>query len=155
MRTFGVLVGLGVLVVAAVVAIATVLSLSNETSWTELEAGECFDLAGAVDDADGDLAAVFAVDTLDCDDPHDAEVVAAGDLNPDGDLPYPDDDELFVQVDRACASLVPASVDPSTFGIVPIAPDESTWNDRSGRFACVAVVIGGGTVTGSALAATP
>lgn len=151
MRTLGVVLGVGVLVLVAVLAFATVLSVSNETSWTELEAGECFDLAGAVADADGDLAAVFAVDTLDCDDPHDAEVVAVGELNPDGDLPYPSDDELFDQVDRECRSLVPVSVDPMTFGIVPIAPDESTWTDRNGRFACIAVVVGGGTVEGSAL----
>jgi hypothetical protein len=151
MRTVGVAAGLGLLVVAAVLAIATVLSLSNETSWTDLARGDCFDLAGAIDDADGDLAGVHAVDTIDCSDPHDAEVVAAGALNPDGDRAYPADAELFAEIDEACASLVPDSVDPSTYGIVPIAPDDRTWDDRDGRFVCVAVVVGGGTVTGSAL----
>lgn len=151
MRTAGVVVGLVVLVAAAVLAIAAVLSLSNETSWTDLETGDCFDLAGAVEGASGDLGSVFAVDTVDCDDPHDAEIVGAGDLNPDGDLPYPSDDELFDEIDRACTALVPPTVDPDTYGIVPIAPDERTWNDRAGRFVCVAVVRGGGTVTGSAV----
>lgn len=154
MRTVGIAAGLVVLVVAALLAIATVLSLSNETTWTDLEPGDCFDLAGALAGADGDLAAVEAVDTIDCDDPHDAEVVAAGDLNPDGDRTYPADDDLFAEIDRECASQVPGVVDPDVadrFGIVPIAPDVRTWDDRGGRFACVAVVAGGGTITGSAL----
>jgi hypothetical protein len=152
MRTIGVAAGLGALVVAAVLAIATVLSLSNETSWTDLDTGQCFDLAGAIADADGDLAAVTAVDTIACDDPHDAEVVAVGSLNPDGDRDYPTDDEIFAEIDQRCTSLVPDTVDTTRYGIVPIAPDERTWDDRDGRFACVAVVIGGGTVSGSVLA---
>lgn len=150
MRSLGVAAGLALLVAAAVLAIAVVLSLSNETSWTDLEIGDCFDLAGAVEDADGDLAALTSVETVACDEPHDAEVVGAGSLNPDGDRDYPSDDELFAEIDRECASLVPDSVDPATFGIVPIAPDGHTWDDREGRFVCVAVVIGGGTVEASA-----
>lgn len=151
MRTLGIVAGLVVLVLAAVLAIATVLSLSNETSWTDLEQGECFDLAGAIADADGVLASVLSVETLGCDVPHDAEVVAVGELNEGEDRPYPDDDELFAEIDRACESLVPDEVDADRFGIVPIAPEERTWNERQGRFVCVAVVRGGGTTTGSAL----
>ncbi|MFP5488395.1 MAG: hypothetical protein ACLGHQ_08835 [Acidimicrobiia bacterium] len=151
MRTLGIVVGLVTLVAAAVLALAAVLSLSNQTSWTDLAVGDCFDLAGAIADADGDLAAVMAVDTMACDEPHDAQVVAIGELNPDGDREYPDDQALFAEVDAACLARVPDRVDPGTYGIVPIGPDERTWQGRSGRFACVAVVVGGGTVTGSAL----
>lgn len=151
MRTFGLVAGFSVLVVTAVLVIAAVLALSNETAWTDLDVGDCLDLAAAIDDADGDLAAVTTVDSIDCERPHDAEVVAVGELTADGDRPYPGDDELFAEIDAACLVLVPDSVDPRTYGIVPIAPDERTWNERSGRFACVAVVVGGGTVTGSAL----
>jgi hypothetical protein len=151
MRVIGIAAGLVALVVVAVLTIAAVLSLSNATSWTDLDTGDCFDLAGAIADASGDLASVMAVDAVDCAQPHDAQVVATGELNPDGAEPYPSDDELFAAIDRACLSLVPDVVDPVVYGIVPIAPDERTWNDRSGRFACVAVVAGGGTVTGSAL----
>ena len=151
MRVIGVAAGLVAIVVAAVLAIAAVLSLSNGTSWTDLDTGECFDLAGAIADASGDLAAVTAVDTVECAAPHDAQVVATGDLNADGAQPYPSDDELFTAIDRACDSLVADTIDTGTYGLVPIAPDERTWNDRAGRFACIAVVIGGGTVTGSAL----
>jgi len=151
MRTIGVAAGLVAVVVAAVLTIAAVLSLSNDTSWTDLDNGECFDLAGALADASGDLAAVNAVDTVECAEPHDAQVVATGDLNADGERAYPSDDELFDAIDRACDSLVADTIDRGTYGLVPIAPDERTWNDRAGRFACVAVVIGGGTVAGSAL----
>lgn len=151
MRTVGLVAGFVVLVATAVLAVAAVLSVSNETSWTDLDVGDCFDLAGAIDDADGDLAAVMGVDTMSCDEPHDAEVVAVGELNAAGEREYPDDAQLFAEIDDACSGLVPAQVDPTTFGIVPIAPDERTWEGRGGRFACVAVVVGGGTVTGSAL----
>ena len=151
MRVVGIGVGLLVLVGAAVLAIATVLSLSNDTAWTDLEPGECFDLAGALADADGDIADVTGVDTVGCDEPHDAQIVAVGELNPDADRDYPDDRALFAEVDAVCARSVPEQVDPTVYGILPIAPDSRTWEDRAGRFACVAVVVGGGTVTGSAL----
>ena len=151
MRTFGLTAGIVALVVAAGVTIAAVLSLSNDTSWTDLDVGTCFDLAGAIADADGDLAAVTTVDTVECSEPHDAQVVATGELNAEGEQPYPSDDELFAAIDRACASIVADTVDPGVYGIVPIAPDERTWTQRSGRFACIAVVVGGGTVTTSAL----
>lgn len=150
MRTFGIVAGLGVIALISVLIIAAMLALSNETNWTDLDTGDCFDLAGAIEKADGDLAAVTTVDTIDCDQPHGAEVVAVGELDV-GERPYPNDTELFAEIDAACRVLVPASVDPGTYGIVPIAPDERTWRERSGRFACVAVVVGGGTVTGSAL----
>ena len=40
MRTIGVAAGLVAVVVAAVLTIAAVLSLSNDTSWTDLDTGE-------------------------------------------------------------------------------------------------------------------
>ena len=151
MRTVGILAGLLVLGGAAVLAIATVLSLSNDTSWTDLEAGECLDLASTLAGADREVAELTAVDTVACGEPHDAEIVAVGELNPDTDREYPSDQDLFAEIDAACAGAVPPSVDAATYGIVPIAPDPRTWEERAGRYACVAVVAGGGTVTGSAL----
>ena len=38
------------------------------------------------------------VDVIDCSDPHDAEVVATGRLNPGRDRAYPSDDELFAEI---------------------------------------------------------
>lgn len=151
MRVVGIVVGTVVLVGAAVVAIATVLSLSNATSWTDLEPGECLDLAAAIADADGELAEITDVDTVGCGEPHDAQIVAVGELNPGADREHPDDRGLLAEVDAACARSVPESVDPAVYGILPIAPDARTWEDRGGRYACVAVVVGGGTVVGSAL----
>lgn len=149
MWRIGAAVGLLAVIVAAVLAIAAVLSLSNSTAWVDLEVGECFDLAAVVTgESDAD---VFTVDTIDCDEQHDAEVVAVGDLNSDRDRVYPSDDVLFDEVDRACATLIAGAIDEEFYGIVPIAPDERTWEGRSGRFVCVAVVRGGGTTTGSAL----
>lgn len=128
----------GVVVVTAALAVmAVLLSAANTTSWTDLGVGDCFDLAGALDDGDGEVGSVLAVDTVSCDEPHDAEVVLVGELAADGE-PYPSDDELFDLVDARCATWV-APPGASGFGLLPIAPDETTWNDRSGRFACVAV----------------
>jgi hypothetical protein len=132
-------------VAASVALIVVVLSGQNTTSWTELDTGDCFDLAGAIADADGDLASVFGVDPVACGDPHDAEVVGVGSLNPSGDRPYPDDDALFAEVEARCSGI---ALD-ERFAILPIVPDERTWDGRTGRYVCVAVVIGGGTVEGS------
>lgn len=150
-RTVGLAAGLAAVVVAAAVAIVVVLSAGNRTAFADLEPGDCFDLAGAIAEASGEVAPFTAVDTVSCGEPHDAEVVAVGALNPDGDRDYPSDGDLIAELDRVCAARVPAEVDLDRFGVLPIAPDERTWTDRDGRYACVAVVIGGGTVERSAL----
>ncbi len=84
-------------ITAGVGAIAIVVSSGDDAPVVELEVGDCFDLP---DDVAGDV--LGSVDTVDCSEPHLAEVVAAGALNPGGDAPYPPDDELFDLVERAC-----------------------------------------------------
>ncbi len=146
MRLVGVGVGLAALIGVAVVAILVVLGSDEGTPWVDLEVGECFDLSGAVDDGVGAEPLVRVV-TVPCHEPHDAEVVATGQLAPEQDREYPPDDVLFDLVDRECARQVGDALDPDVYGLLPIAPDERTWNDRGGHYACVAVVAGGGTVT--------
>jgi hypothetical protein len=137
------LVGAAVAVlVAGIVLLGLIVRLAGDdrVDVTDLELGACFSLDDAVDD-DG---TVTLVEPFDCDESHDAQVVLVGDLNPNADRSYPPDDELFAEVDARCATVTP---DPR-FGLVPIAPTEATWNGRDGRFVCVALVIGGGEVTG-------
>ena len=151
MRAFATVAGFVVVVTAAVLAIVVVLSAGNRTAWSDLEVGECFDLAGALDDNGGAFGDVTAVETVACSESHDAEVVAVGELNPTEERSYPSEQDVLADVDRACAAQTPDSVDPERYGILPIVPDERTWTDRQGRFVCVAVVRGGGTISGSAL----
>jgi hypothetical protein len=130
-----------VVVVAVVIGILVVqLARGDSVDVTDLAVGECFSLdASVADDGSIDL-----VDTLDCAEPHDAQVVAVGELNPGGERAYPLDEELFAEVDARCSAVEP----DERFGVVPIAPTRATWDGRNGRYACVALVVGGGTVTG-------
>jgi hypothetical protein len=131
-------VGVALTAVATLILVMAIqLASSNSTDVTDLDVGDCF-----VIEADED-GTIEPVDVIDCTDPHDAEVVAVADLNPDGDLEYPVDEVLFAQADAACASVAP---DPR-FGILPIAPTASSWEARAGRVVCLAVAYGDQLVT--------
>ena len=132
-------VGVALASVATLILVMAIrLASSNSTDVTDLDVGDCFVIEAAAD------GSIDPVDVIDCDDPHDAEVVAVADLNPDGDLEYPTETELFELADAACAV-----VDPDErFGILPIAPTASTWEARAGRVVCVAVPYGPDLVVG-------
>lgn len=128
-------------VLAAMVAVFA-LAGPDTTSIHDLRQGDCFDLP-----IDGDDVRIESVDVSDCSEPHEAQVVLVGELNPDRDLPYPSNDELFAEIDRRCATLPDEITD--TFGLLPVAPDEASWEPFAGRFLCVAIPYGGGTTVGS------
>ena len=132
-------VGVALAAVAALILVMAIqLASSNSTDVTDLDVGDCFVIET---DADG---MVEPVDVIDCGDPHDAEVLVVADLNPDGDLDYPADEDLFALADAACATIDP---DPR-FGVLPIAPTATTWEARAGRVVCLAVPYGDELVTG-------
>ncbi len=125
--------------VAVALVVGVFLAMSGDsTSVFDLHQGECFVLPIAVDDTSLD-----EVEPVACTEPHDAEVVLTGQLNEAQDRDYPSDESLFAEIDAACAA-VPI---PDQFGMLPIAPDEASWQPLGGRFLCVAVPFGGGTVT--------
>jgi len=132
--------------VLGVIVAVTVLSGTDVTSVGDLDMGDCFDVP-----FDGDDERVEAVEVFGCTEPHEAEVVAVGELNPDRDLPYPPDADLFAQIDRRCAALAGEVTD--RFGLLPIAPEEASWEPLAGRFVCVAIPYGGGTTVGSLVGA--
>ena len=133
----------GVVTLVVVVGVLLVMfAMYNGTSVLDLEPGDCFVLP-----IDGDDLSVDSVDLVDCDEPHRAEAVLVGSLNPDRDREYPDDDALFDEVDERCA-LVVREISPE-FGMLPVAPNEASWEPLGGRFVCVAIPFGGGQVTGS------
>lgn len=130
----------------AILMLAVRLIASSATDITDLDEGDCFDLdLDDLVDSGGDMADIDLVDVVACDQPHNAEVVEAGDLNPDHDRPFPSADELFAEVSPACDRL---GTD-ERFGIVPVIPTEATWLAREGRYLCVAVAYGGESITGN------
>jgi hypothetical protein len=126
-------------------ALAIVLVSTNDTVVVELDAGDCFELPDDID------AHIGTVDTTGCDDPHEAEVVATGELDPDRDLDYPPGDESVVMADRRCTAEVDDPSIVADFGILPVVADEGAWEPLAGRYVCVAIPYGGGTTTGSLL----
>ncbi len=134
------------LVIAVGVAIVAAFTSSGAgTAIVDLEVGDCFDLPDDASEADE----LRTVDVVDCTTPHLAEVVSDGVLNTD-DAPYPDDDELFEVVERACRDA--GVVDSDAFGLLPVAPTPELWASFEGRFLCVAIPFGGEPVTGSIVA---
>jgi Septum formation len=132
--------------VALAVAALVLLSPGDDTLVLDLHSGDCFEVPDDVADA-----TIAEVDTIDCTKPHEAEVFATGELNPDRDQPYPaDEQQLFARVDRQCAAVIadrPELVE--RFGVLPVVADEQSWNSYRGRYVCVAIPYGGGTTEGS------
>ena len=131
-----VLVGLGA---------AWLLSTQNDDFIFDLEIGQCFDEPAAWSEGGG--SEVEGVDVVDCAEPHDAEVVGAGALNPDGSAEYPSDEELFAVIDAACSQVEGVPLD--RFGLIPVAPTAATWSALDGRYLCVALPYGGEPTAGS------
>jgi hypothetical protein len=132
--------------VIAAVLIGVVLALAsgNDTNVIDLDVGECFELP----DDDDDLIEI--VDPIDCDEPHDAQVVADGELNPDRSDDYPPDAELFAEADRMCfLALRDSDALLADFGVLPVVANEAAWAPKQGRFLCVAVPYGGEPRRGS------
>ena len=142
------LLGLGlVAAIAVAIGVIVVATSSGGTLVLDLAVGDCFEL-----ELEDDAVEVGTVDTVDCAEAHGAEVVSTGDLDPDGTVPRPVDEELFALIDARCAeSLSARPLLLELFGILPVAADEDSWESYHGRYVCVAIPYGGGTTTGSAL----
>ena len=130
----------------AVAGVAIAVVRSDDTVVVELDPGQCFELPDEIDDEIG------VVDTIDCDEPHRAEVVAADELNPERDLDYPGGDESLAAAEQRCnAALAGETAILEEFGIVPVVANESAWGPLEGRFVCVAIPYGGEPTSGSLL----
>lgn len=149
-RSLGLAAAILAVVAGSIAIVALVASVGDDTTaFVDLEPGACFDLPSADDEAD--TVELLAVDEVDCTDPHDAEVVAVGDLG-GGDDPYPG----FEVVDRLAAERCAlVDVDRSELGVVPVAPTEPTWDDYDGRYVCIALRLGGGQLEGSVVDPAP
>jgi hypothetical protein len=138
-----------IVVGASAVVIAVFVGIGGSgTSIFELEAGECFQLPEFDDDESRPTQALLEVEPVDCDEAHTAEVLLTGRLNPDQSRPYPSDDALFAEIGEHCRGLRAAS-DELGFGVLPVAPNESSWEPRGGRLLCLAIPYGGEPRAGS------
>ena len=133
---------IGVLAVGVLVVVGVTVSDSS-TALVDLEPGDCFALPDSVE-----TGSLESVATVECDEPHDAEVVAVGALGSE-DREYPADDALFAEVEALCRDV--ELVEPERFGLLPVAPTERLWESFDGRYVCVAIPFGGEPTTGSAL----
>ena len=148
MRSMLALMGAAAAIVVVSVVALFVATGSSSTAVADLEVGDCFDLPTSDPAADDQsVEVVQSLDVIDCDEPHQAEVVLVGELNPNGDLQYPVDEVLFEMVDQRCLA-VAGLVEPD-FGLLPIAPIEAAWEQLGGRFHCVAVSVGGAATVGA------
>ncbi len=138
------------LAVGALFAVSTLLILlvtSDPTTVLDLEVGDCFMIEAGGDTDEITSVEITSVEVIGCDRRHNAEVVLVGELNPDADREYLADSELFAEVDRECAT-VPGDL-VAGFGLLPVAPNEASWQPFKGRFLCVAIPYGGTPVSGS------
>ena len=135
-----------IVAIALATAAAVLLRPGGDTIVLDLEAGDCFQVPD-------DIASstISTIDTISCAKPHEAEVFATGELNPDRDQPYPGDErQLFAQVDARCSNVLVDHPDiVQRFGVLPVVADEKSWASFRGRYVCVAIPYGGGTTDGS------
>lgn len=146
------LVGLALALLAAVAigVLVVVTAATSETLVLDLDVGDCFDL-DLEPDADGPTAVIETVDTIDCERPHVAQVAAVGELDPDGDVPRPADDEVMAMADAGCAAaLADRSSLLTRFGVAPVVADERSWDQFDGRYVCLLIPYGGEPTSGSA-----
>jgi hypothetical protein len=97
----------------------------GETAVFDVESGDCVNF-------DFDLETVEevrVVEVVDCDEEHEAEVIRVGELNPEGDRPYPSDDALVAEASSECGSDEPSN-------LFTVVPNEDGWDDDDGPFVC-------------------
>lgn len=103
----------------------------GETRVFDLEAGDCANF-GFNPDTDR-IIEVSVVDVVDCDEEHEAEVIRVGELNPEGDRPYPSNDELIEEANDACGR-------DDSFNLFTVIPNENGWDEQDGPFVCFEII---------------
>lgn len=134
---------------AFIIAAASGAFDDGETAVFDVEPGECanFDFDPNADDIE-----VTTVEVVNCDEPHEAEVIFVDELNPGGGLPYPSTEQFNETVDQ-CTNRIPGEVAPDVdltdYASFTVIPNEDSWDDEDGPSVCFAVSGDRGTTTGS------
>ncbi len=91
------------------------------------------------------------LDTVDCAVPHEAEVIAMGNLNP-GSEPFPGDTEVAMLVEERCldafATFVGMEYSQSVLEVYYVQPSELGWKIVDGEYTCM-VYEPGKAITGT------
>jgi hypothetical protein len=134
MAIAGLVLGIVGIISAVVFWIAIGFGLANSKNVFDLEVGDCIELP------DSDAEEVVRVQTLDCDEPHGAQVFAVGEL-PGGDEPYPGVDEVQAMIETQCrpafAEYVGIDFELSELSVTTIYPQAGDW-DETQQFVCIA-----------------
>jgi hypothetical protein len=113
---------------------------------SDLRVGDCVRL-------DLDDEEIFLVPTVDCELSHNAEVIAVGELNPDGDREYPGESEVQTEIFETCAAddftdYIGIDYQDSIYNVYTIFPIEQRWKKDRGEYTCL-VISEDGDVTGT------
>ena len=118
----------------------------GEVVFSDLEIGQCIMLP---DDLGGTIR---GIEVADCEEPHDGEVFATGDLDPDDSRSFPGLEAAASEVEQACFDafepFVGAAYSDSELDVVYFYPREMSWRFDSG-YVCVVVDPRGASLTGS------
>lgn len=125
-------------------------AFQGDTSVYDLTVGDCFDDPTMLSD---ELVEVESVDSVDCDEPHGAEVYAVVEL-PQGDgAPFPGDTEVAEAADELCLAefdgYVGAAYEDSALYYNYYLPIEESWAEGDRMVTCLLLDFDGAPLTGS------
>jgi hypothetical protein len=125
-------------------------AFQGDTSVYDLTVGDCFDDPTMLSD---ELVEVESVDSVDCDEPHGAEVYAVVEL-PQGDgAPFPGDTEVAKAADELCLAefdgYVGAAYEDSALYYNYYLPIEESWAEGDRMVTCLLLDFDGAPLTGS------
>jgi hypothetical protein len=148
-----VLIVLGLLAGAGVWAVSSLRSQvsGGDTDVFDLSVGDCVD--DPLEPESDNLVEVEAVESVPCDEPHEAEVYAVVDL-PGGDsAAFPGEDSISRQADEVCfgrfEQYVGTAYEASTLAYSYYMPTSQSWDEGDREVACLASDYEGELITGS------
>lgn len=138
--------------VTIIVLVATGVIDTDEKSVDDLDIGSCYDLPI---ESDAETETISKLKEIDCDKPHDGQLVHEGQLNPDGDRPYVDDMQALTNeaglecIDEPFTDFTGSAFDPAEFSIYVLVPPEETWDLTKGGYSCFLTSVSGDPLTQS------
>jgi hypothetical protein len=123
----------------------------GDTDVYDLSVGDCIN--DPVEPLPDEVVEVDSVDTVDCAEPHEAEVYALTDLPGDAAASFPGDDAVAQQADEICIGgfqdYVGAPYESSSLDYSYYVPTAQSWSRGDREVACLAVDYEGELLTGS------
>lgn len=148
-----VLVVLGLMAGAGIWAVSSLRSDTpgGGTDIYDLSVGDC--LNDPVEAMPDEVVEVDSVESVDCAEPHEAEVYALVDLPGDATADFPGDDSVGQQADEICfgrfEDYVGAPYEESSLDYSYYLPTAQSWSGGDREVACLAVDYEGELLTGS------